>query len=115
MSSSFDGVEQNRPLESILSNFHHTGILYLANNATSHCRAAWASFVPEPAFAIAPAFPISPVALPIDYISQARGILYGLARLLGDISAVQKGTVGKRIGRRVTGKATGRLLGKLFK
>jgi len=50
-----------------------------------------------------------------DSISQARGILYGLARLLGDISAVQKGTVGKRIGRRVAGKATGRILGKLFK
>jgi len=48
-------------------------------------------------------------------VSQIRGILYGLARLLGDVSAVQKGTVGKRVARRVAGKGTGRLLGKLFK
>jgi len=50
-------------------------------------------------------------------ISQTRGILYGLAKLLGDISAVNKGPVatGKRIARRATGKATGRALGKLFK
>ena len=50
-----------------------------------------------------------------DSISQTRGLLYGLAKILGDISAVQKGTVGKRIARRAAGKATGRLLGKLFK
>lgn len=48
-------------------------------------------------------------------ISQTRGLLYGLAKLLGDISAVQKGTVGKRIARRAAGKATGRILGKLFR
>ena len=48
-------------------------------------------------------------------LSQTRGVLYGLAKLLGDVSAAQKGTVGKRIARRVAGKATGRLLGKLFK
>ena len=44
-----------------------------------------------------------------------RGFLYALARLLGDINAVKRGTVGKRIGRRVAGKLTGRGLGKLFK
>lgn len=50
-------------------------------------------------------------------ISQIRSILYGLARLLGDISAVSKGpkATAKRIGRRLAGKATGRFLGKLFK
>lgn len=48
-------------------------------------------------------------------ISQTRGILYGLAKFLGDISAVQKGTTGRRIARRTTGKATGRALGKLFR
>lgn len=48
-------------------------------------------------------------------LSQTRGALYTLARLLGDISAIQKGTVGKRIARRAAGKAAGRLLGKLFK
>jgi len=44
-----------------------------------------------------------------------RGLLYFLARILGDINAVKKGKVGKRIGRRVAGKMTGRGLGKLFK
>jgi len=44
-----------------------------------------------------------------------RSLLYFLARLLGDISAVRKGRVGKRIGRRIAGRVTGRLLGKLFR
>jgi len=44
-----------------------------------------------------------------------RSFLYWLARLLGDVNAVKRGKVGRRIGRRVAGKATGRLLGKLFK
>lgn len=48
-------------------------------------------------------------------IGKSRGFLYKLARILGDVSAVQKGRVGKRVGRRVAGKATGRGLGKLFK
>ncbi|MBC7075466.1 MAG: hypothetical protein H5T98_05245 [Syntrophomonadaceae bacterium] len=50
-------------------------------------------------------------------ISQIRGFLYGLAKLLGDISAISKGpgATGKRIGRRAAGKATGRMLRKLFK
>lgn len=50
-------------------------------------------------------------------INQTRGILYGLAKLLGDVNAVSKGpeaTV-KRVARRAAGKATGRGLGKLFK
>ena len=50
-----------------------------------------------------------------DPLSQTRGALYGLARLLGDVQAVRKGTVGKRIARRAAGKVAGRLLGKLFK
>lgn len=48
-------------------------------------------------------------------ISQTRGILYQLAKFLGDVSAVNKGTVGKRVARRAAGKASGRLFGKLFK
>ena len=44
-----------------------------------------------------------------------RRFLYLLARLLGDVNAIRRGTVGKRIARRVAGKATGRLLGKLFR
>lgn len=50
-----------------------------------------------------------------DSISQARGVMYSLAKLLGDVNAVKKGTVGKRLARRTAGKATGKLLGKLFK
>ena len=46
-------------------------------------------------------------------ISQARSSLYRLARSLGDVNAIRKGAVGRRLARRVTGKATGRLLGKL--
>lgn len=48
-------------------------------------------------------------------ISKTRGLLYRLARLMGDVSAVQKGKVGRRVGRRVAGKATGRAFKKLFK
>lgn len=44
-----------------------------------------------------------------------RSLLYKLARILGDVNAVKRGTVGKRVGRRLAGKATGRGLGKLFR
>ena len=48
-------------------------------------------------------------------IGKIRKILYKLARVLGDVNAVKRGTVKKRIGRRVVGKATGRGIGKIFK
>jgi hypothetical protein len=48
-------------------------------------------------------------------INPIRSILYLIARLLGDVNAVQKGKVGKRIARRAAGKITGRGLRKLFK
>ncbi|ETB71281.1 hypothetical protein MOB49_11615 [Bacillus haynesii] len=48
-------------------------------------------------------------------INKTRGFLYGLSRLLGDVNAVKKGTVGKRIVRRAAGKQTGKALRKLFK
>ena len=44
-----------------------------------------------------------------------RSLLYFLAKLLGDVSAVQKGKVGKRILRRGTGKMAGKGFRKLFK
>jgi len=50
-----------------------------------------------------------------DPISKTRGLLYSLAKFLGDVNAVKKGTVGKRVVRRAAGKATGKLLGRLFK
>ncbi|WBL16383.1 hypothetical protein [Sutcliffiella sp. NC1] len=48
-------------------------------------------------------------------INKTRGWLYLIAKILGDVNAVKKGKVGKRIARRAAGKATGRALGRLFK
>ncbi len=48
-------------------------------------------------------------------MNSIRSLLYSLAKLLGDINAVQKGKVGRRIGRRLAGKAAGRGLRSLFK
>ena len=48
-------------------------------------------------------------------ISKTRGFLYWLARLLGDVNAVKKGKVGRRVLRRAAGKGTGRVFRKLFK
>lgn len=48
-------------------------------------------------------------------INKTRSFLYKLARLLGDVQAVQKGRIGKRVGRRVSGRATGRALRRLFR
>ena len=56
-----------------------------------------------------------PMSRKKDPLSQTRSALYGLARFLGDVQAVRKGTVGKRIVRRAAGKVTGKFLGKLFK
>jgi len=44
-----------------------------------------------------------------------RSLLYFLARLLGDISAIRKGRIGRRIARRLVGKAVGRGMWRLFK
>jgi len=51
-------------------------------------------------------------------IHKTRGLLYKLAKLLGDLSALKNrkpGRITKRIARRITGKATGRVFRKLFK
>jgi len=48
-------------------------------------------------------------------LSKIRTVLYFTAKLLGDVSALIGGTVGKRILRRGAGKVTGGLLGKLFR
>ena len=44
-----------------------------------------------------------------------RGLLYTLAKLMGDHNAVKKGKVGQRVGRRTAGKTTGKAMRKLFK
>jgi hypothetical protein len=49
-------------------------------------------------------------------ISKIRTILYGIARVLGDLSAIIKGKILQRIGRRIAGIITGRLIfARLFK
>jgi hypothetical protein len=55
-------------------------------------------------------------------INKARGFMYWLAKLLGDVQAVNKAArkgsvapIGKRVARRIAGKLTGRGLGKLFR
>ena len=48
-------------------------------------------------------------------MSAFRSMLYALARLLGDVNAVKKGRVTRRVGRRIAGMVTGRGLRKLFK
>ncbi|HLU31691.1 MAG TPA: hypothetical protein VK088_08005 [Acidimicrobiia bacterium] len=47
--------------------------------------------------------------------NKTRGLLYFLARLLGDYQAARQGRVGRRVARRVAGKATGRALRRLFR
>lgn len=48
-------------------------------------------------------------------IGKIRRAAYKTGKVLGDVQAVKKNKVGKRIARRAAGKVTGRLLGKLFK
>jgi hypothetical protein len=50
-------------------------------------------------------------------IGKTRGILYKIAKFLGDFSAVSSGypkKIAKRVGRRIAGKATGKVFRKLF-
>lgn len=48
-------------------------------------------------------------------MNKTRGFLYALAKLLGDLNAISKGKIGKRVARRVVGKYTQKSLNKLFK
>ena len=48
-------------------------------------------------------------------INKTRSWLYRIARILGDVNAIKKGLIARRIARRAAGKVTGRMLGKLFK
>ena len=48
-------------------------------------------------------------------VGEVRSVLYGTAKLLGDVQAVRKGRVGKRLARRAAGRETGKLLGRLFR
>jgi len=44
-----------------------------------------------------------------------RSSLYKVAKIMGDVNAVKKGKVGKRVARRAAGKASGKTLRKLIK
>jgi hypothetical protein len=48
-------------------------------------------------------------------INKVRSVLYLIARILGDVNAIQKGKIEQRIGRRVLGKVFGRLIRSIFK
>lgn len=48
-------------------------------------------------------------------LGKVRSNLYKAAKTLGDVQAVKKNKVGKRIARRAAGKVAGKMLGKLFK
>jgi hypothetical protein len=48
-------------------------------------------------------------------INRVRSLLYRLARLLGDVNAVEKGKVPQRVERQIVGRMTARILGKLFR
>ncbi len=48
-------------------------------------------------------------------INNIRSFFYKTLKYLGDVNAVQKGTIGKRIMRRAAGKTTGKLMKKIFK
>ncbi len=44
-------------------------------------------------------------------LNKFRSLNYKLARMLGDVNAIQKGRLGKRIGRSIVGRLLGKLLG----
>ncbi|MFK8883616.1 hypothetical protein R0833_08805 [Bacillus amyloliquefaciens] len=48
-------------------------------------------------------------------INKTRGLLYKIARILGDVQAAKNGRLGKRIARRAAGKATNKMMRNLFK
>ena len=48
-------------------------------------------------------------------INTARHVLYTAAKILGDVNAVRKHRIVRRIGYRIVGKFTARVLGRLFR
>ena len=48
-------------------------------------------------------------------MARFRGLLYSLAKLMGDYNSGKQGKVGKLVGRRVAGKTTGKAMRKSFK
>ena len=48
-------------------------------------------------------------------IGKTRSALYETARILGDVNAVKRGTIGQRIAGRVLGALSARLIGALIR
>lgn len=44
-----------------------------------------------------------------------RSLFYGLARLLGDLTAIRKGRVGQRVFNRVVGRGLGRVGSRFYR
>ena len=48
-------------------------------------------------------------------IGKTRSALYKTAKILGDINAVRRGTIGRRVTHRISGRITARLLSKFVR
>lgn len=48
-------------------------------------------------------------------IGKTRSVLYKAGKILGDINAVKRGTIGQRLVRRGLGWSTGRMIGTLMR
>ena len=48
-------------------------------------------------------------------IARTRSVLYRLARLLGDLQAIRRRRIAKRIGWRLSGRLTSHALGRLWR
>ena len=48
-------------------------------------------------------------------IGRFRSILYKTGKVLGDVNAVKRGTIGKRVTTRIGGKITSRVLNKIVR
>ena len=48
-------------------------------------------------------------------IGKTKFALYKTAKILGDINAVKRGTIGRRVTHRISGKITARLLSKFVR
>ena len=48
-------------------------------------------------------------------LSKLRGLLYKTARVLGDVQAVRRGRIIKRLHNRIVGRLSGKLLGRIWK
>jgi hypothetical protein len=48
-------------------------------------------------------------------INKVRNVLYTSAKVLGDVNAIEKNKVPRRLARRIAGKYAGRLMNNIFR